>query len=101
MKAKKLFQLLIGFTGALLLIIGFVFIVTNSDVAKISGGVVLGVNLISGLIIPNPVSSAGFFAGLFMLILPAKAAGVVLVALGAVTLAVPVFWQIKSKRSIV
>ncbi|MBQ2943772.1 MAG: hypothetical protein IJD93_03695 [Ruminococcus sp.] len=101
MKAKKLFQLLIGFTGALLLIIGFVFIVTNSDVAKISGGVVLGVNLISGLIIPNPVSIAGFFAGLFMLILPAKAAGVVLVALGAVTLAVPVFWQIKSKRSIV
>lgn len=99
MKMKKLFQLLIGITGVLVLIAGFIFVVTNSDVAKISGGVALGVSLVSGLIIPNPISIAGFFVGLFMLLMPAKAAGFALIIMGAVVMAVPVFWWIKSKRT--
>ncbi|MBQ7999991.1 MAG: hypothetical protein IJ298_02080 [Ruminococcus sp.] len=99
MKIKKLIQLFIGITGALVFMMGFIFLLGNPEAAKIYGVVVLSLGLISGLILPNPVSIAGFFIGLFMLILPAQAVGVALIILGIAIMAVSLFWWIKGKNT--
>ena len=81
--AKKIIVYLVGAGFLLLTILGIALVIGPESTDTVSGITLIVLSIASGLIVPNPISIFGLIAGILILVLPEKVAGIALLVIGA------------------
>lgn len=78
MEKRKVFTLAIGIFWTVLALVSVLLMVSGRTTAAILGVIVICLSICTGILLPNPLSFIGLFAGIAMLILPPVFTGVIL-----------------------
>lgn len=84
MKIKKMIAYFLGGTGSVAILTGILMLLAPKAFSIATAIVIICLSLAIGIMIPNPISTVGFFAGICMLVFPARIVGLILLAGGMV-----------------
>ena len=84
MKKAKISAWIVGGAFAVTIILGALLLIPSKVWSVTVAVVVICFSIVSGMLIPNPVSFLMLFAGICIIILPAWCVGVVLIGVGVI-----------------